>query len=340
MKGNLDHAVGASGTDEIGQLSRAFDEMTANLKKTQNELKEYSQSLEKMVAARTKELSMTNEELNKEVEVRKKAEETLLKTNAQLRQTMEELKSSQAQLLQSEKLAAIGELVSGVAHELNNPLMAISGYVELMQMYVEDQTAREDLQNLKSLSERATAVVKNLLSFARKQDPKRDYISVNEAIKGVVKLRSYELNLDNIEIVQELDPDLPKTMADFQQLQQVFLNLLVNAEQAMRDAHGKGKLVIKTQRIGETIRTTFTDDGPGIPRDIMNRIFEPFFTTKPVGKGTGLGLSICYGIIQEHHGQILATSKEGEGTTFTVELPVVAEAKAGTPGEGAAAKKS
>lgn len=325
MKGNLNHRIGAGGSDEIGQLSMAFDQMTANLQRTQRELEAYSAGLEKMVEKRTHELSLTNEELNREIEVRKKAEETLRKTNAQLMETMEQLKSSQAQLLQSEKLAAVGQLVSGVAHELNNPLMAINGYVELMEMYVEDPTAREDIQNLKTLSERATSVVRNLLSFARKQDPKREYVSVNEAIKVVIKLRAYELNLDNIEIVQELDPEIPKTMADFQQLQQVFLNLLVNAEQAMRDAHGRGRLVIRSERVGNIIRITFTDDGPGIPRDIINRIFEPFFTTKPVGKGTGLGLSICYGIIREHGGKIYVTSKEGEGATFTVELPIISK---------------
>ncbi len=323
MKGNLNHRIGGGGTDEIGQLSMAFDQMTANLQRTQRELEAYSAGLEKMVEKRTRELSLTNEELNREIEVRKKTEETLRRTNSQLRETMEQLKSSQAQLLQSEKLAAVGQLVSGVAHELNNPLMAISGYVELMEMYVEDPTAREDLQNLKTLSERATSVVRNLLSFARKQDPKREYISVNDAIKVVIKLRAYELNLDNIEIVQELDPELPKTMADFQQLQQVFLNLLVNAEQAMRDAHGRGKLIIRSEKVGDIIRVSFTDDGPGIPRDIVNRIFEPFFTTKPVGKGTGLGLSICYGIVREHQGKIYVNTKEGEGATFIVELPIV-----------------
>lgn len=248
-------------------------------------------------------------------------------------QRTSELKESQEKLLQSEKMAALGQMISGVTHELNNPLMAISTTVELMQQYIEDETAREDLEVLRSETERAIAIVQNLLSFARKRKPQRERISINEAIQSVVKLRGYETSLENIEILENLDENIPLVTADFQQLQQVFLNLVTNAEQAMKDAHGRGTLKISTRTLNGKVQAIFSDDGPGIPDNAKTKIFEPFFTTKDVGKGTGLGLSICYGIIQEHGGTIYAESKDGGGTTFTVELPILSEA---TPkgGEG------
>ncbi|NQT74037.1 MAG: PAS domain S-box protein [Chloroflexi bacterium] len=239
--------------------------------------------------------------------------------------THEELKKSQEQLLQSEKLAAIGQLVSGVAHELNNPLMAIYVCTELMLRYVQDETTKRDLHNLHADTERAIAIVRNLLSFARKQEPERKPISVNECIQSVLSLRMYELRLDNIEVVEELDPSLPRTMADYQQLQQVFLNLLINSEQAMKDAHDGGQVVIRTEKTIDSLHITFADNGPGIPQYTLSRIFEPFFTTKEVGEGTGLGLSICYGIIKEHGGKIRAHGNENGGTTFAIELPITTD---------------
>lgn len=241
----------------------------------------------------------------------------------QVQKAQEDLQNSHAQLLQSEKLAAVGQLISGVAHELNNPLQAISGYTELMLMYVENPTVRQDLANLLGDTKRAIAIVRNLLSFARKQESQRKYISVNDAVESVIKLRAYELTLDNINLKAELDPALPKTMADYQQLQQVFLNLVINAEQAIKSAHGHGTIEIRTRLKDDMIQVTIRDDGPGIPSHIVGRIFEPFFTTKDVGKGTGLGLSICYGIINDHGGNIAVETGQGEGTTFTINFPVV-----------------
>jgi two-component system, NtrC family, sensor kinase len=249
----------------------------------------------------------------------------LEKTLDDLKFAHEELQRSHVQLLQSEKLAAIGQLVSGVAHELNSPLMAIYVCSELMLRYVEDTTTRQDLQNLHSDTERAITIVRNLLSFARKHEPERKIISINECIQSVLSLRTYELRLNDIEIVEEFDHNLPQPMADYQQLQQVFMNLTINAEQAMKESLNEGRIVIRTRKAENLIRVTFTDSGPGIPPDILGRVFEPFFTTKQIGEGTGLGLSICYGIIQEHGGQIYAQSNERCGTTLTVELPVVAE---------------
>ena len=245
-----------------------------------------------------------------------------------LRETEE---TYRAQLLQSEKLAAIGELVAGVAHEVNNPLMAVSGFSELLLEDVDDGSTREYLEIINKETDRAITIMRGLLSFARKHEPVKKYISINESLTSIVGLRVYELKLDNIEVVTKLDPDFPKTMADSQQLQQVFLNLITNAEQAMKEAHGKGRLVIETRAIDEMIQITFADDGPGISDENLARVFEPFFTTKDVGKGTGLGLSICYGIIRDHGGEIHVKSTEGEGTTFTIEIPVLSEMVATSP---------
>jgi signal transduction histidine kinase len=135
------------------------------------------------------------------------------------------------------------------------------------------------------------------------------------------------MKVNNIDINTQLDPDLPRTMADFHQMQQVFVNIITNAEHAMTRANGRGSLIVKTQQVGGAIRVTLADDGPGIPKDMLNKIFDPFFTTKAVGEGTGLGLSICYGIVEQHGGKIRVASKPGKGTTFIVELPIASEAE-------------
>lgn len=265
----------------------------------------------------------------RDVTERRQAEGELRKYKEHLEelvaQRTAELESSQGQLLQSAKLAAIGELVSGVAHEVNNPLAAISMYSEILMDEIEDGVAKEHLGIVNAQAERAIAIVDNLLSFARKHTPNRAYASVNDSITSTVELRAYDLNLDNIKIALDLDPDLPRTMADFRQLQQVFLNLITNAEQALKQARGRGTITIGTQKTDGVIKISVADDGPGIPAGGLSRVFEPFYTTKDVGKGTGLGLSICHGIIQEHGGQIRVESTEGSGATFIIEMPIVAE---------------
>lgn len=232
----------------------------------------------------------------------------------------------QQQLIQSEKLSAIGELIAGIAHELNNPLTGVMGYSQLLQLRKDlDDRAKESLSKINNLALRCQKIVQNLLSFARKQKPERTLSDINYIIEKTVELRSYELQVNNIEIFRELDHHLPKTIADAHQLQQVFLNILTNAEQAMLEAHGKGHLIIRTRTDSQKglIIAEIIDDGPGIPESYLTRIFDPFFTTKDVGKGTGLGLSLSYGMIKEHGGNIYATSVLGEGTTFVIELPLI-----------------
>jgi two-component system NtrC family sensor kinase len=231
------------------------------------------------------------------------------------------------QLIQSEKLSAIGALISGIAHELNNPLTGVMGYSQLLQLRKDlDDRARENLLKINNLALRCQKIVQNLLSFARKQKPERTLASVNEMLERTVELRNYELSVNNIEIVRDLDRGLPHTIADVHQIQQVFLNIITNAEHAMLQAHGRGRLVIrsKTDAHNNRIRIEITDDGPGIPESHLSKIFDPFFTTKEVGKGTGLGLSLSYGIIKEHGGNIYALSRAGEGATFVIELPIIA----------------
>jgi PAS domain S-box-containing protein len=239
----------------------------------------------------------------------------------------EKLKMEQ-QLNLAGRLAAIGELAAGVAHELNNPLAAIQGFAQLLKSRDNlDETERKDLETIYREAQRVSRITQNLLSFARKHKPEKSLISINEAITKSLDLHSYRMKVNNIELSLELDPYLPQTMADFYQMQQVFVNIINNAEQSMTEAFKRGRLRIETKKVGEMIRITFTDNGPGIPEENLKRIFDPFFTTKEVGKGTGLGLSICYGIIREHNGHIYARSKYGEGATFVVEIPIVSDGR-------------
>lgn len=165
-------------------------------------------------------------------------------------------------------------------------------------------------------------MVRNLLTFARKHDTSKKPVNLNKAIQSVLDLRAYEQKVNNIEVVTNFTPDLPEITADVFRLQQVFINIIINAEYFMVQAHGRGTLTITTERRGDVIRASFADDGPGIKEKHLKHLFNPFFTTKEVGKGTGLGLSICHGIVTEHGGRIFAENRREEGAMFIVELPV------------------
>jgi PAS domain S-box-containing protein len=231
------------------------------------------------------------------------------------------------------RLASVGEMASGIAHEINNPLTAVIGFAQLLMDNDLPEEIKEDLTIIHKEAQRAAGVARNLLTFARKHAPSKQLANVNSIIEGVLTLRAYEQNVSNIQIKTKLASSLPEVMADYSQLQQVFINIILNAEAAMLEASNGGTLTIITKRFNHSIRASFADDGPGIPKENLNRIFDPFFTTKEVGKGTGLGLSVCHGIIAEHGGRIYARSKPGKGATFIVELPVDFQGLAEEPNE-------
>ncbi|MGA8848359.1 MAG: PAS domain S-box protein [Dehalococcoidia bacterium] len=233
-----------------------------------------------------------------------------------------ERKKIEDQLILTDRLASIGQLAAGIAHELNNPLTAVIGFSDLLLGKDLPADAKEDLKTINQESKRATNIVKGLLAFAREQRTGKLLVDINSIIQGVLQLRSYEQRVSNIEVATRFDPAAPQVMGNGAQLQQVFINIIINAEQAMLEAHRKGKLTIVTERVGDIVRASFTDDGPGISPDNMKQLFTPFFTTREVGKGTGLGLSICHGIVTEHGGKVYAESELGEGATFVVELPI------------------
>ena len=241
------------------------------------------------------------------------------------RKRMEEERRQLEQKAQfANRLASVGEMASGIAHEINNPLTGVIGYAQLLLMQEDlPDNVRKDLETINDGAQRVSNVVQRLLAFARQTKPQRTYVNVNEILETTLDLRGYHLRTSNIEVITHLAPDLPITIADASQLQQVFLNLIVNAETEMGLARSYGKLTVKTLQNNNNIRISFKDDGPGIAAENLERIFDPFFTTREVGQGTGLGLSVCYGIVSEHNGRIFAESKPGRGATFVVELPIV-----------------
>jgi len=237
-------------------------------------------------------------------------------------QDITDRKRLEEELRQAEKMSAMGILVSGVAHELNNPLAGVLGYTQLLQKVPVPESVRQGLESISREAERCRRVVHNLQAFARKHKPQEEPVCVNDVLESTLELRAYQLKVDNISVVKDLPSDLPRTMADFHQLQQVFLNLIINAHQAMAGAGRPGLLTVSSRRSGNGIVVEIGDDGPGVAPEYLDRIFDPFFTTKEIGQGTGLGLSICYGIIAEHNGRISARNAAGGGAVFTVELPI------------------
>jgi PAS domain S-box-containing protein len=245
------------------------------------------------------------------------------------RKKAEEEKRQMEQKAQlASRLACVGELASGIAHEINNPLTGVVGYTHLL-LSREDipQDIRHDLETISEGAQRVADIVRKLLTFAGQQKPEQKLTNINEIISTAVDLQAYELASKNIKVYFQPARDLPMTIVDPGQLQQVFLNLITNAASEMMLAHGKGKLSIKTEHIDNTIRLSFKDSGPGIAKENLGKIFNPFFTTREVGRGTGLGLSVCHGIISEHKGRIWAESTLGRGATFIIELPIITEDK-------------
>ena len=286
-EGNLDETVTEEFPGEIGDLARAFNRMTSDLKRSRRELESYSADLENQVRLRTRELE-----------------------------------EAQNQLVQAEKMSALGLLVSGVAHELNNPLAGVVGYSQLLLRSGADERVRQGLEKINREAERCKRIVQNLQTFARKRKPQKDRVGVNGILESTLELRSYQLKVDNIGVEMALDPEVPMIQADFHQLQQVFLNIVINAHQAMKQTGRPGMLHVSTRYRDGMVVAEIRDNGPGIAPEDLGRIFDPFFTTKEVGQGTGLGLSICYGIVQEHQGWIGARNAPTGGAIFSVALPV------------------
>jgi two-component system NtrC family sensor kinase len=284
-KGDLNHKVNVQSTDEIGNLAVSFNKMTQKLKAANEELLEWGKTLEKKVEERTKEL----------IEM-------------------------QSHLIQSEKLASLGKLAAGVAHEINNPLGGILIYSHLLLEETKKDTPEyESLKKIVKETTRCKDIVKGLLEFARPKEPEMAPTDINDVVDRSLSLFERQVLFQNIKINKHY-ADLPRIVADGAQLQQVFTNIIVNAAEAME---GNGVLTIRTwlDTMNECLKIEFTDTGHGIKKEDKARLFEPFFTTKEVGKGTGLGLAISYGIVQKHQGLIEVKSEPGKGSTFTVVLP-------------------
>ncbi len=224
-------------------------------------------------------------------------------------------------LVHAEKMAAVGQLVAGVAHEVNNPLTAILGFADLLIESTDlPETARKDLRVILQEAQRTKQIVQNLLSFARQMPPQRSAVQLNSILRRTMQLRSYDFHSHGIEVIEHLDEDLPEVMGDAHQLQQVFLNILNNAYDAVHEVGRPARIEIMSTKAGDVVEVSFRDNGDGISHP--DKVFDPFFTTKEVGKGTGLGLSICYGILKEHGGDIHCHNNAGgQGATFIVRLP-------------------
>jgi len=260
--------------------------------------------------------------------------EALVRDVSERKKLDDETRDIYHQLLQAEKMAALGQTISGVAHELNNPLATILSWAErLSQRTNLEESMRRGLDTIFSESERAARIVRNLLTFARKRQTTRAMVDVNQVVRETLALRAYEQRVSNLGVIDALAAGLPQVFADGHQIQQVLLNLIINAEQAMLQASGRGVLVLRTWHDPEqeSVILEINDDGPGIPDEVQPKIFDPFFTTKEVGTGTGLGLTVAYAIVQEHGGRIRLESRPGAGASFYVELPITGVKLASAP---------
>jgi two-component system NtrC family sensor kinase len=278
--------------DELGELMRSFQLMTNNLRQARNDLEEWGRTLEEKVKERS-----------------------------------EQLQRMQMQLVHTEKLASLGELVAGIAHEINNPLSGILIFSSLAAKDKRlDPALKGDLETISSEAQRCAGIVKGLLEFARDYQPKMTPCNINQVLLDSLRLVECQSVFQNVAIMRQLGSDLPEIMADQNQLKQVFINIFINAGQAMQDQK-RGELQIITRADREPddgVVVTISDSGCGVPEEQLGKLFDPFFTTKGTG-GTGLGLSVSYGIIQAHGGTIKAESDLGMGMTFSIWLPRCAE---------------
>lgn len=291
-KGDLSHKVEVNSKDEIGCLAESFNQMTEDLKSANQKLIEWGKTLEKKVEERTKELT-----------------------------------KMQAHLFQSEKLASLGKLSAGIAHEINNPLGGVLIYSHLLLEDTDKSSPHyENLKKIVKETSRCKDIVKGLLEFARPKDPEMSLIDINKLVDKSLSIMEGQALFQNIRVEKRYSSDLSKIVADSGQLQQVFMNIILNAAESM---DGNGSLILFTSldEDSKNISIKFTDTGQGIKEEDKKRLFEPFFSTKEVGKGTGLGLAISYSIIQKHNGVIEVHSELGKGSTFTVKLPVTKEIK-------------
>ena len=290
--GDLTHKVEVGSKDEIGYLADSFNQMTADLEAANEKLIEWGKTLEKKVEERTKELT-----------------------------------EMQAHLIQSEKLASLGKLAAGIAHEINNPLGGVLIYSHLLLEDTDKNSPHyENLKKIVKETSRCKDIVKGLLEFARPKEPEMSLVNINEIVERSLSIMERQALFQNIKIKKSYASNLPRIVVDSAQLQQVFVNIIINAAEAM---NGNGILTLSTSLNGDGtfIEIKFSDTGHGIEEEDQKRLFEPFFTTKEVGKGTGLGLAISYSIIQKHQGTIDVKSEVGKGSTFNVRLPVMSEHK-------------
>jgi len=289
-KGDLTHKLNVKSKDEIGALAESFDRMTKELRVANQKLIDWGKTLEKKVEERTNEI-----------------------------------RKMQAHLIQQEKLASLGKLAAGIAHEINNPLGGILIYSHLLLEDMDKEDPRYDnLLKIVKESTRCKDIVKGLLQFARPREPEAIQVDVNAVLNDALSLMESQAVFQNITIKKQLSADLPHVVADKSQLQQVFINIIINAVDAMSN---EGTLTLKTFLSDDSqfINISITDTGHGIKEEDKSRLFEPFFTTKEVGAGTGLGLAICYSIIRKHRGTIEVESEVGKGSTFRVKLPLKKE---------------
>jgi PAS domain S-box-containing protein len=263
--------------------------------------------------------------------------EALVRDISERKKREDQSRDGRYQMLQAEKMAALGQTISGVAHELNNPLATILSWAERLSERQVDEKTKQGLEVILGESERAARIVRNLLTFARKRQTTRAMVDLNQTVRETLALRAYEQKVTNISVVEALATGLPDVFADSHQIKQVLLNLLINAEQACLGANGKGTIVVRTSLDTDrgSLVLEVSDDGPGIPEERVNKVFDPFFTTKEVGQGTGLGLTVAYAIVQEHGGRIwvesgaakapkdrAAAQQAKTGASFFIELPV------------------